>query len=316
MAALAGFRAVERFNSGTETNAFLNLSAGWRPTRRLSLSADLDTAYRNEPDFSTDAGPSQRQGNYFRLSNGLSASYEWARRFSTTNSFSFRTLQYDDDVVASFTNREEYTLGQQFLYVLNQTTLVADYRFLLTDYNTAPLDSTTHFFLIGVNEAFSRRLSGELKAGVTYRSFDQGGERIDPTVESSLEYAVNRVSNLKWTTSYRVEAPAVENALIRTTFRSGLELTYGFTPRITSALAFFYHHDENEPGPTTNPFPAPPDLRFRPTTDAFDVSVSGRYQISDRVDVDISYQHTSVFTGSSAADYSRNRYGIGLTVTF
>ena len=113
-----------------------------------------------------------------------------------------------------------------------------------------------------------------------------------------------------------MEAPAVENALLRKTLRTGLEFTYGFTPRITSAVALFYHHDNNEPAPITNPSQVSPDLQFRPTTDAVDVSVSVHYQISHHLDVDVSYEHTNVFAGSSAADYSRNRYGIGLTVTF
>ncbi len=317
LALIAGLSVVDRFDRGKDANAFLSLSAGWRPTRRLSLSATLDTAYRNEPDFSSDVGPSQRKGNYFQLTNGLAATYQWAHRFSTTNSVSFRTVQYANEAVSSFTNREEYTLGQGFQFVLNrQTALLANYRFLLADYDSAPLDSTTHFVLVGAEEEFSRRLKGQLQAGLSFRSFDQGGEQTDPTVISSLEYAVNRVSNLKWTARYGVEAPAVKDAILRKTFRTGSELTYGFTPRITSALALFYHHDENERGFVSNPLQVPADLRFRPTTDALDVSVSGRYQVSDHIDVDVSFEHSNVFNGSAAADYSRSRYGMGLTVTF
>ena len=101
--------------------------------------------------------------------------------------FRFGTVQYENDEVANFTNREEYTLGQQFRFVLDrQTTLIADYRFLLTDYETAPLDSVTHFLLVGAEEEFSRRLRGQLEAGLSFRHFDQGGDQSDPTVESSL----------------------------------------------------------------------------------------------------------------------------------
>ena len=302
LALIAGLSVVDRFDRGKDVNAFLSLSAGWHPTRRLSLSATLDTAYGIEPDFSSDVGPSQRKGNYFQLTNGLAATYQWAHRFSTTNSFSFRPIEYANEAVASFTNRKEYTLGQGFQFVLDrQTTLLANYRFLLVDYETAPLNSTTHFVLVGAEEEFSRRLKGQLQAGLSFRSFDQGGKQTDPTVISSLEYAVNRVSNLKWTARYGVEAPAVADAILRKTFRTGVELTYGFTPRITSALALFYHHDENERGLVTNPPQVPADLRFRPTTDALDVSVSGRYQVSDHIDVDVSYGHSNVSTGSAGA---------------
>src|SRR5262249_13763011 len=156
--------------------------------------------YRAEPDFSTDVGPSQRMGNYFRSTDQIAATYQWVDRVATVSSYSFRIIRYEDSFTASFSDREEHTFGQEFRFELNsQTTLLGDYRFMLVNYDSFPRDSDTHFLLAGVDETFNPRLKAELRAGASFRSFEQEGEdSIDPTVEGSLDYDLARYSTLSW----------------------------------------------------------------------------------------------------------------------
>jgi hypothetical protein len=307
---VAGGEAIERFSRNSDVNAFLNFSATHEISPRLSLSGNIDSAYRAEPDFTSDVGPTQRQGNYFRSSDGISATYQWADRFSTVTSASFRLLRYENSSVALFTDREEYTFGEEFRFeAWRQTVLLADYRFLWVDYDSFPRDSTTHFALAGVEQTFTPRLTAQMRAGASFRSFEEGEDSVDPDLEGSLDYALARYSSLSWNVSYRVEEPSAQEALSRKTFRTGLELRYGFTAKFSSAFGLAYHHDVNMGGTGATAGPS-----F--STDAYDLTLSARYQLRTHWDLDASFQHTQVSSGGPLASYSRNRYSVGINFTF
>jgi hypothetical protein len=308
---VAGVGAVERFGQDADVNAYLNLSATQQISPRLSLSGTIDSAYRAEPDFSSDVGPNQRKGNYFRSTDQISATYQWTERLSTVTSYSFRVLRYEDSSVALFTDREEHTFSEEFRFDLGrQTVLLVDYRFLLVNYDTFPRDSTTHFALVGLEETFNPRLTAKMLGGASFRSFEQGENSVNPDVEGSVDYALARYSSLSWNFRYAVEEPSVQQALSRTTFRTGLQLRYGFTAKFSSALGFFYHHDESTGGTTA----ATAGPAF--STSAYDLSLSARYQLRRHWDLDASFQHSQVSSGGPDQSYSRNRYSIGVNFTF
>jgi hypothetical protein len=308
---VAGVGVVERFTRNTDVNAFLNLSVTHAISPRLSLSGTIDSAYLAEPDFSTDVGPNGRAGNYFRSSDQIAATYQWSELVSTVTNYSFRLVRYEDSSTAFFTDREEHTFGEEFRFDLGrQTVLVTDYRFLLVNYDSFPRDSTTHFVLFGIEETFNPRLTAQLRAGPSFRSFEQGEDSIDPDVEGSVDYALARYSSLSWLIHYGVEEPAVQQALSRTTFRTGLQLTYGFTAKFSSAVGLFYHHDETTGG-TTLPTAGP---AF--STDAVDLSLSARYQLRRHWDLDASFEHSEVSSEGAGQSYSRNRYSVGVNFTF
>ncbi|MFB4187180.1 outer membrane beta-barrel protein, partial [Bacillus velezensis] len=167
--------------------------------------------------------------------------------------------------------------------------LVADYRFLVVNYVTNPLDSTTNFVLAGVEHVFNRRLQGQFRGGLSFRSFDQGGSEVDPEFEGSLNCALGRHSSISWTARYGVEQATEQNAASQVTFRTGLQFRYAFTARISSAIGFNYQHNDNQGDVTTAGNVNPTAGNF--ATDAYDVLVSLRYQINRRVDCDLGFQH-------------------------
>ena len=185
---------------------------------------------------------------------------------------------------------------------------------MLVNYVSNPLDSTTNFFLAGVEHSFNRRLQGQARGGVSFRSFDQGGSEVDPEFEGSLNYALGIQSSIGWTARYGVEQPTVQNAASQVTFRTGLQFRYAFTARISTAIGFDYQHNDNQGGAPTGGSVNPTAGSF--ASDAYDVSVGLRYQINRHFDADLGLQHSESVSGDSTQNYSRNIYSIGINFAF
>ena len=89
-----------------------------------------------------------------------------------------------------------------------------------------------------------------------------------------------------------------------------MQFRYGFTSRISAAIGFNYYHQENQPGN----FIQQTGSGF--STNGYDSLVDLRYQITRHVDFDLGFQHSEVNSADPIREYSRNRYSIGLNVTF
>jgi Putative beta-barrel porin 2 len=311
---IAGGGVVDYWGKRTDGNGSLDLLFSRNLTRRLSLNASLDVRYQVEPDFATNTGPNGFRGSYFSTRDRFWASYSWTPRFATVSSYNLTLIRYDNAATAAFTDREEHTFGEQLRFTLTRTTvLTGEYRFLLVDYVTAPLDSTTHFLLAGVEHRFSPRLSAELRAGASIRSFDVGGSQTNPNFESSLKYALSDDTSLDWTTSYSVEQPQQRGVVTQKTFRTGLRLNHDFTGRISATLSVNYNHDNDQQGTSLQN----PGQDF--SQDVFSLALRGRYQFNRRLAFDTEYNHSQVNSSravSTVQDYARNRYSIGFSYTF
>ena len=220
--------AIERFNANTDANGSLDLSLDHQVSERLTLSAKINAAYQAEPTFATDLGLSRRAGNYFSTTDLFSVAYQWTPRFSTVSSYSFELLRYENAVAAAATDRQDYTLGEEFRFAASRhTVFVANYRFLVVDYVTLPQDSITNFFLAGVEQTFSSRLQAQLRGGVSFRSIEGGQEQANPDVEGSLNYALGAQSSIAWTGRYGVEAQSTGNqSLNQANRRSALACSF------------------------------------------------------------------------------------------
>jgi hypothetical protein len=309
---LARGGAIERFNANTDANGSLDLSLVHQVSERLTLSATINAAYQAEPTFATDLGLSRRAGNYFSTADLFSVAYQWTRRFSTVSSCSFDLIRYENAVAAALTDRQDYTLGEEFRFAASRhTVLVANYRFLAVDYVTLPQDSITNFFLAGLEQTFSSRLQAQLRGGVSFRSIEGGQEEAKPDVEGSLIYALGAQSSIAWTGRYGVEAQSagLQNAS-EPTFRTGLQFHYAITPRISSTLGFNYHENQNQSPTTITPG------AILVGANAYEVLLNFRYQINRHLDCDLGYQRSGTSSSDPLLEYSRNRYSIGLNFTF
>jgi hypothetical protein len=295
--------------SQDDKNANVTLSLTHNSSTRLSFYASVYAGYQTEPNFKSDIGPENVRAAHFETSDIFSVTYHWLLRFTTVTSDTFRRIKYDESSIGTFQDRVDNTLSEQLQFSLtSRTNLVGEYRFEMINYDTAPIDSITHYALAGVDHHFTEQLFFHALGGESFRSLENDGDTANPYFEGSLNYVSNNHS-LNWTTSYGLEAPNAADVSVRTTFRTGLNLTYGLTGRISSTAAVYYHHDENE-GPISS------GSSSVGSQDSFDLTLGLRYTINTRFALHVDYDHTTVGSLGSTSGYSRNRYFAGLTFNY
>jgi opacity protein-like surface antigen len=307
--------AVGRFDQfldvGTDDkdlNVTLSLTHNF--STRLSLRADVYAAYQTEPNFQSNVGPENVRAPHFDTRDTFSLTYHWLPRFNTVTSYTFnRTLYAQSSSVGTSSNRTEQTLGEQFRFSLtSRTNLIGEYRFETINYDSAPnRNSIIHFALAGVDHSLTEHLKFHVSGGESFLSLESDGDTVSPYFEGSLGYTSGNHS-LNWTTSYGFEAPTAANASTRKTWRTGLNLTYNLSSRISSTAAVNYHHDENAGGSS--------GITSVGTQDSFEFSLGLRYRINRRFSLHVDYDHTMQSSLQLSPGYSRNSYSAGLSYTY
>ncbi len=293
-----------------DTNAYLGLSLTHKASRRMTLSLSVFASYQTQPDLSTNLGSNQQLGSFVHSTDTISLAYSWMPRFSTVTSYTFGLVKYDSSA-GSFQNRMDHTFSEQFRYLLwPATTGVAEYRYGIIDYESAPLNSTTHFLLAGLEHSFTPRLNGSFRGGVELRSSESNGFQPGPYFESTLSYILRRNGSVIWTNQYSIEEADVPGASARPSFRTGLTLNYGFTRRLSGSLALFYVHGGNQSGGGSS------SSGSSSTEDTLDIGPSLHYFINRRLSADVGYHYTEVESGSVFSSYSKNNFFAGLNLNF
>jgi len=299
------------FGQDYDIDTGLILNARHQFTPRLGGQAEIYIAYRTEPEIGQGIGINRRNGNYFYSSDKFALSYVWAPRFSTLTSYTLTALQFENGAIAAYEDRFEHTFGNEFRFLwLPTTTLVAEYRFQIVDYDTAPQSSTTHYLLGGLDHSLHPRFNVSLRSGAQFREFDNFGEETSPYAEATLNYALGPHASVSWVNRYGLDQPDVAGAASRTTYRTGLVLNYPFTARIRSTFSLYYQHDSYDPLLTPTFFSPAFD------EDSLDLGLGVRYEINPIFAVLAGYNHTEVFSDIFFREYARNRYYLGFNATF
>src|SRR6266480_1691880 len=201
---------------------YLNLSAAYKVTPRLTLNFSTSSAYLSQPELGTALSGINRLGNYFRSENRLSAHYRLSPRLSSVTGYELYALEYESPA-ASGHDRLEHAFSEQLRYLWMPTTTVSgEYRFSLNESQGAQGESTTQSLIAGLEQSFSPRFKAGLHSGVQFRS-QNGGERTSPFVETSLQYELgsqgrtaSRQSGsgtyIIWTTRYSIEESDLQRA--------------------------------------------------------------------------------------------------------
>jgi hypothetical protein len=277
---------------------------------RLSFRADVYAAYQTEPNFQSNVGPENVRAPHFDTRDSFSLTYHWLPRFNTVTTYTFdRVLYTQSSSSVATSNRTQQTLGEQFRFSLTRRTdLFGQYRFETINYDTVPNNnSIIHIAAAGVDHHLTEHLSFSVSGGGSFLSLENDGDTFSPYFEGSLRYMGGKDS-LNWTTSYGFEAPTAANASTRKTLRSGLNLVYKLSPRVSSTAAVNYHHDENGGGSSGTTSVG--------TQDSFEFALGLRYRINRRFSLHVDYQHTMQSSLQSSPGYSRNRYSAGLSYTY
>jgi Outer membrane protein beta-barrel domain len=305
-------RFAQFFDAGTDDkDGNITFSLEHNFSTRLSFRVDAYAAYQTEPDFGFNVGPENVRAPHFTTNDIFSVTYRWLPRLATVTSYSFQRVKYAETTSETAAqDRLVNSLAEQLLFSLTRrTSLIGQYRFEIVDYDTAPRDSTTHFAIAGISHNLTEHLAVSVLGGESFRSFREGGDTIDPYAEGKLSYQSSNHS-LDWITSYRVEEPSAQQALVRTTIRTGLKLTYDLTSRISSTATVNYHHDDNESSTPSG------GLSSAGTQDSFRFTLGLKYTINKHFAMHIDYEHSMVGSQGTQAGYSRNRYSGGVTYTY
>src|SRR2546430_12858181 len=303
-------RFEQFFDLGTDDkNGNVTLSITHNSSTRLSFYTSVYAAYETEPDFKSDVGPENVRADHFNTIDIFAVTYRWLPRFSTVTSHAFQRVKYADASIGAEQDRMDNTFGETLQFRLtSRTNLVGDYRYQITDYDTAPNDSTTHYLLGGVDHHLTDHSVVQARGGPSFRSFKDDGDSVSPYFEGSLAYASSNHS-LAWTTSYGFEASNEAGVSVRKTLRTGLVLTYNLTSRLSSTTAVYFHHDENQGSASSGTSSAG-------SQDSLDLLLGFGYTINKHLALRVNYNHTSQSSLGSTPGYSRNSYSAGLSYTY
>lgn len=292
-----------------DKNLNLTLELTHNISSRLAFYASVFAAYQTEPNFKNNVGPLNVRADHFSTGDTFSLTYNWVLRLATVTSYSFDRVKYDDASIGMFEDRTESTFGESLQFSLtSRTTLIGEYRFEVSDYDTGPLNSTTHYLLGGIDHHLMEHLTLHVLAGETIRSFDIGPDTADPHFEGSVSYSGSNYS-LGLKASYGVEAPNMPGVLTNTTFRTSLGLTYNLSPRLSSTAGVSYSDTQNE-------VPTSPGTGSSGSEEAVDFSLGLRYTINRHFTLHIDYGHSTVGSMGSTPGYSRNHYSGGLSFRY
>ncbi len=274
---------------------------------RLSFYTSIYASYQNEPNFQSNVGPENVRANFFDTVDIFSLTYRLSTRFTLVTSYTFERVKYDQSSIGDFQNRIDSTFNEKLVFNLtSRTGLVGEYRYETITYDTAPTDSTTHFLIAGINHNLTEHFIVHLRAGESFRSLENEGDSALPYFESSVDY-VSSNHSLNWVTSYGYESPTAGGTTTTKTLRTGLNLNYNLTSRLSANTGVYYHHDENQGG-TGNSSTG--------TQDSLDLNLGLRYTLNKHFTLHLDYNHTTQGSMGSIPGYSRNRYFAGVTYTY
>src|SRR5437899_168500 len=299
-------RFDQYFNvSRNDVDGNVTMSLTHNFSTRLSFYTSVFAAYQSQPNFRSNVGPENVISDHFYTTDIFSLTYHWSTRFSMITSYTFYRVIYPQASIGNSQDQINNTFSEEFQFSLTgRTKLIGEYRFETITYDTAPLDSTSHFILAGINHNLTEHLIVHARAGESFRSQENEGSTASPYFESAVDY-VSSNHSLSWTSSYGFENPTAAGVTSTKTWRTGLTLTYDLTSRITSTTGVYYHHDENKGGTgSTGP------------QDSFDLTLGLRYTINKHFTLYLDYNHTTLGSLGSTPGYSRNSYLGGVTYTY
>ncbi len=317
---LAVGRFDQFFDVGTDDkdgNVTLSLTHNF--STRLSFRADVYAAYQTEPNFQSNIGPENVRAPHFDTNDIFSVTYHWLPRVSTVTSYTFERIKYEQSsssttttaAVGAAQDRFQNTLAESLHFSLtSRTSLTAEYRFEVIDYDTAPRDATIHFALAGLDHHLTEHLTINVLGGPSFRFFKDDGSTINPYAQVKLGYQGSNHS-LTWVTRYGVEQPSQTLAAGATTLRTGLNATYRLTSRINSSAGVYYNHSDNQGTSGTG---------SAGSQDALQFTLGLTYTIKKHFALHVDYEHSSQSSagtqGGTQGGYSRNRYSAGLSYTY
>lgn len=298
---------VPRFG-GTFYNARGAFNFEHRFSERLRVSNNFYLTYGVDPStaFGYGASTTLWNGQYLYGYNNFNVSYAWSPRFSTTTSYTFDGIGYQDDIVATPEDRYTHLFAQQFAYAISKrTSLTAEYRYRMATYVTrADKNYTSQFALLGVDHAWSERMSGSVRGGAEFYDSDRVSKAA-PYAEGALNYAVARQTMVRWFAALGFNGAELASFNSRYGLNTGIQVNHYFTKRFNVNTGASYAHSQFTGGPAGN---------VKENSVLINAGIG--YQLLENFNVNANYSYSTLQSTNALREFDRHRVSLGATATF
>lgn len=296
---------VPRYDD-TFYNARVQFNFEHRFSERLRISNNFYTTYGVEPNNAFGASTTVWNGQYLYGYNNFNISYAWSPRLSTTTSYTLDGIGYDDDTIANVENRYTHLFAHQFSYALNkQTSLIAEYRYRMTNFDKTPSKNfNSHFALAGVEHAWSERFSGSARAGAEFYDSDLANNTA-PYAEGALNYAVDQKTLIRWFASLGFNGAELAAFTSRYGVNTGLQLNHNISKRLSVNAGTSYAYSQFDSGGGTDV-----------TEHSLMLSTGLGYNVLENLRLDANYSFSMLQSQTALREFDRHRVSLGATATF
>jgi len=292
----------------------INLAGVYQLTPRLTISFSTNTAYLAQPDLTIAGGTNRQNGDYLYSSTTIAGAYQWAEKFSTETKYNFTPFIYVEDSLNENQGRIEQTLGQSFNWlVLPKTTAVLEYRANPVTYYSAPLNNFGQFGLLGVDQIFNPKFKATARGGVEFRIYDPENNNryyVGPFAELNSLYQYQKLSSIGLNLRYGTEASGLDGSATRQTFRIGMNIVQGITPKLSFNLGFNYlnnFYDEFDRNENQSDF----------YENIIEFSAGANFKITKFLTLQGGYAYTiDMAPAAEQLSYQRNVAFVGLNANF
>ena len=276
-------------------------------SERLKISNNFFATYEVEPNTAMGASTTLWNGQYFYGYENFNLSYAWSRRITTTSSYTFDTIQYQDEFVSRSEDRLSHLIAQQFSYALSpKTQLIAEYRFRMVDFdNRNDVDYNSHFALAGIDHAWSQRLSTSIRGGAEFFSSDRTDE-VAPYGEFALDYRVDRMTSVRWFSALGFDGTELQQFDTRYSFRTGINATHQIDRRLTLNGGLSYVYSDFDGG----------DVIPSVTENSILASAGISYLLWSNISMNAQYSYTVLESDDPVREFDRNRVSLGMSASF
>lgn len=288
-------------------NTRLGADLAHRFDQRTSLTNNALIAWEVEPDFMVGASTSRRDDQYLYLYDRAALWLSLTNRLTSVTSYTAEGIRYESGPAAASEDRFSHTVGQQLRFAWSdRSTVKAEYRFGVTNYDSAPLDSRSQQFLAGLDQQFGQSALLTLLAGAEHRDYDDLPGVWKPRAEVSLLHRLSDATTLQWLSRAALEDTEVLGYENRYSIRTGLSVSHRLSDRLAASAGVAYVHGDLEGRGGS------PDGSERGVQAHAELT----YALLPNLDLATGYQFTDYGADDASRDYDRHRVSVAATTTF
>jgi hypothetical protein len=278
-----------------------------RFNQRVSMTNNALIAWDTEPDFMLAATGAQRNDQYLYFYDRAALWLSLTNRLTSVTSYTAEGIGYENSGLARTEDRASHTVAQQMRFAWSNTSTVkAEYRYGRTNYDTAPLDSQSHYLLAGIDQQFGDAALLTLLAGAEYRDYEALSALWKPYAEASLRYRVDDVTTLQWLARAGLDNSEVFGYDSRYSIRTGVAVVRKITDRMGVSAGVTYVHSDLEGSDGEG------DISERGVQAHAELT----YALTPNLDLTTGYQYTDFESGEDGRDYDRHRVSVAAQTTF